>query len=208
MAKVLLINGSPRREGNTFLALSEVAKTLQQEGLETEIISIGPKAVQGCIACGMCGRQGRCTFRDELYEKVMRAVRDGIDGLVVGSPVYYGGPNGSLCALMDRVCYSLGRYMQFRPAASVVVCRRGGASAAFDRLNKYFTILNMPVVSSQYWNMVYGQTPGQVAQDEEGMQTMRQLGRNMAWMIQRLDVNGSPLPEKEDPARTNFIRKS
>lgn len=206
MAKVLLINGSPREHGNTRMALEEVAKTLNAEGVETLIVNIGKQAMQGCIACGWCGRNGRCTYNDQVYEQILEAVREGIDGYVIGSPVYYGGPNGSLCALMDRVCYSLGRYMQFRPAASVVVCRRGGASAAFDRLNKYFTILNMPVVSSQYWNMVYGQTPGQVAQDEEGMQTMRQLGRNMAWMIQRLDVNGSPLPEKEDPARTNFIR--
>ncbi|MCR4612730.1 MAG: flavodoxin family protein [Bacteroidaceae bacterium] len=206
MAKVLLINGSPREHGNTRMALEEVAKTLNAEGVETLIVNIGKQAMQGCIACGWCGRNGRCTYNDQVYEQILNAVREGIDGYVIGSPVYYGGPNGSLCALMDRVCYSLGRYMQFRPAASVVVCRRGGASAAFDRLNKYFTILNMPVVSSQYWNMVYGQTPGQVAQDEEGMQTMRQLGRNMAWMIQRLDVNGSPLPEKEDPARTNFIR--
>ena len=206
MAKVLLINGSPREHGNTRMALEEVAKTLNAEGVETLIVNIGKQAMQGCIACGWCGRNGRCTYNDQVYEQILNAVREGIDGYVIGSPVYYGGPNGSLCALMDRVCYSLGRYMQFRPAASVVVCRRGGASAAFDRLNKYFTILNMPIVSSQYWNMVYGQTPGQVAQDEEGMQTMRQLGRNMAWMIQRLDVNGSPLPEKEDPARTNFIR--
>ena len=206
MAKVLLINGSPREHGNTRMALEEVAKTLNAEGVETLIVNIGKQAMQGCIACGWCGRNGRCTYNDQVYEQILNAVREGVDGWVIGSPVYYGGPNGSLCALMDRVCYSLGRYMQFRPAASVVVCRRGGASAAFDRLNKYFTILNMPVVSSQYWNMVYGQTPGQVAQDEEGMQTMRQLGRNMAWMIQRLDVNGSPLPEKEDPARTNFIR--
>ena len=206
MAKVLLINGSPREHGNTRMALEEVAKTLNAEGVETLIVNIGKQAMQGCIACGWCGRNGRCTYNDQVYEQILNAVREGVDGWVIGSPVYYGGPNGSLCALMDRVCYSLGRYMQFRPAASVVVCRRGGASAAFDRLNKYFTILNMPVVSSQYWNMVYGQTPGQVAQDEEGMQTMRQLGRNMAWMIQRLDVNGSPLPEKEVPARTNFIR--
>ncbi len=206
MAKVLLINGSPREHGNTRMALEEVAKTLNAEGVETLIVNIGKQAMQGCIACGWCGRNGRCTYNDQVYEQILNAVREGVDGYVIGSPVYYGGPNGSLCALMDRVCYSLGRYMQFRPAASVVVCRRGGASAAFDRLNKYFTILNMPVVSSQYWNMVYGQTPGQVAQDEEGMQTMRQLGRNMAWMIQRLDVNGSPLPEKEVPARTNFIR--
>ena len=206
MAKVLLINGSPREHGNTRMALEEVAKTLNAEGVETLIVNIGKQAMQGCIACGWCGRNGRCTYNDQVYEQILNAVREGVDGWVIGSPVYYGGPNGSLCALMDRVCYSLGRYMQFRPAASVVVCRRGGASAAFDRLNKYFTILNMPIVSSQYWNMVYGQTPGQVAQDAEGMQTMRQLGRNMAWMIQRLDVNGSPLPEKEDPARTNFIR--
>lgn len=204
--KVLLINGSPREQGNTYTALSEVAKTLQEEGVETEIISIGKKAVQGCIACGWCGREGRCTFRDDLYFKVMRAIKDGIDGLVVGSPVYYGGPNGSLCALLDRVFYAHGKDLQYKPAASVVVCRRGGASAAFDRLNKYFTILNMPVVSSQYWNMVYGQTPGQATQDEEGMQTMRTLGRNMAWMIKRLDLQKQGHPEPEPQVRTNFIR--
>ncbi len=204
--KVLLINGSPREQGNTYTALCEVAKTLQEEGVETEIISIGKKAVQGCIACGCCGREGRCTFRDDLYFKVMRSIKDGIDGLVVGSPVYYGGPNGSLCALLDRVFYAHGKDLQYKPAASVVVCRRGGASAAFDRLNKYFTILNMPVVSSQYWNMVYGQTPGQAAQDEEGMQTMRTLGRNMAWMIKRLDLQKQGHPEPEPQVRTNFIR--
>lgn len=204
--KVLLINGSPREQGNTYTALCEVAKTLQEEGVETEIISIGKKAVQGCIACGWCGREGRCTFRDDLYFKVMRSIKDGIDGLVVGSPVYYGGPNGSLCALLDRVFYAHGKDLQYKPAASVVVCRRGGASAAFDRLNKYFTILNMPVVSSQYWNMVYGQTPGQAAQDEEGMQTMRTLGRNMAWMIKRLDLQKQGHPEPEPQVRTNFIR--
>lgn len=204
--KVLLINGSPREQGNTYTALCEVAKALQEEGVETEIISIGKKAVQGCIACGCCGREGRCTFRDDLYFKVMRAIKDGIDGLVVGSPVYYGGPNGSLCALLDRVFYAHGKDLQYKPAASVVVCRRGGASAAFDRLNKYFTILNMPVVSSQYWNMVYGQTPGQAAQDEEGMQTMRTLGRNMAWMIKRLDLQKQGHPEPEPQVRTNFIR--
>ena len=202
--KVLLINGSPRENGNTFQALSEIANTLNAEDIDTEIISIGKKAVQGCIACGMCGRTGQCTFRDDLYFKILRAVRDGIDGLVVGSPVYYGGPNGSLCALLDRVFYSLGPSLQFKPGASVVVCRRGGASAAFDRLNKYFTIMNMPLVSSQYWNMVYGQTPGQASQDEEGMQTMRTLARNMAWMVKRL--NGSECPMQEQRVWTNFIR--
>lgn len=204
--KVLLINGSPRPNGNTRLALEEVAKTLNAESVDTEIINLGKQAVQGCIACGWCGREGKCTFRDDLYYQVMRAVKDGIDGLVVGSPVYYGGPNGSLCALLDRVFYSLGAYLQFKPGASVVVCRRGGASAAFDRLNKYFTILNMPLVSSQYWNMVYGQTPGQAAADEEGMQTMRALGRNMAWMIKKLNVNEEGHPEQEPHVWTNFVR--
>lgn len=207
MAKVLLINGSPRAKGNTRLALEEVARTLGEERVDTEIVNIGKGAVQGCIACGMCGREGRCTFRDDLYSGILRIVKEGIDGLVVGSPVYYGGPNGSLCALLDRVFYSLGAYLRFKPAASVVVCRRGGASASFDRLNKYFTIMNMPVVSSQYWNMVYGQTPGEARLDEEGMQTMRTLGRNMAWMIRRLKVGEDGHPELEAPVWTNFIRK-
>ncbi len=204
--KVLLINGSPRENGNTRLALEEVARTLNGEGVETVIVNLGKKAVQGCIACGWCGRNGRCTYNDALYEQIRQVVTEGIDGLVVGSPVYYGGPNGSVCALLDRVFYSLGRHLQFKPAASVVVCRRGGATAAFDRLNKYFTILNMPIVSSQYWNMVYGQTPGQAALDEEGMQTMRTLGRNMAWMITKLNTREDGHPELEPPARTNFIR--
>lgn len=204
--KVLLINGSPRENGNTFRALSEVARTLNEEGVETQIVSIGKKPVPGCIACGWCGREGRCTFRDDPYYHVMRAVKDGIDGLIIGSPVYYGGPNGSLCALLDRVFYSLGNDLRFKPGASVVVCRRGGASSAFDRLNKYFTILNMPVVSSQYWNMAYGHTPGQVEQDEEGMQTMRTLGRNMAWMLKRLNLQEEGRPDLEPQLRTNFIR--
>ncbi len=206
MKKVLLINGSPKERGNTFQALSEVAGTLNSEGIATDIISIGKGAVQGCIACGWCGRQGKCTFNDDLYYRIWRSVKDGIDGLVVGSPVYYGGPNGSLCALLDRVFYSLGPDLKFKPAASVVVCRRGGASAAFDRLNKYFTMMNMPLVSSQYWNIVYGQTPGQVVKDEEGMQTMRTLARNMAWMINRLNTAEEGHPQLEPPTWTNFIK--
>jgi len=205
--KVLLINGSPKANGNTFLALSEVAKTLQKSGVDTEIVSIGKQAVQGCIACGMCGRLGKCTYNDDLYYKVWRAVKDGIDGLVIGSPVYYGGPNGSLCALLDRVFYSLGPLLQYKPAASVVVCRRGGASAAFDRLNKYFMMMNMPVVSSQYWNIVYGQTPGQAQKDEEGMQTMRTLGRNMAWMIKELNTSDKGHPQQEQRIWTNFVKE-
>lgn len=204
--KVLLINGSPRANGNTRLALEEVAKALNAEDIQTTIINLGKQAVQGCIACGYCGREGKCTFRDELYYQVMRTIKDGIDGLVVGSPVYYGGPNGSLCALLDRVFYSLGAELKYKPGASVVVCRRGGASAAFDRLNKYFTMMNMPVVSSQYWNMVYGQTPGQAAEDEEGLQTMRTLGQNMAWMIKRLNLREDGHPTPEPHLWTNFIR--
>jgi multimeric flavodoxin WrbA len=204
--KVLLINGSPKERGNTFLALSEVAKTLNEEGINTEIVNIGKRPVQGCIACGMCGRIGKCTFNDDLYYKIWRTAKDGIDGLVVGSPVYYGGPNGSLCALLDRVFYSMVSELRYKPAASVVVCRRGGASSAFDRLNKYFTMVNMPLVSSQYWNMVYGQTPGQAEQDEEGMQTMRTLGRNMAWMIKKLNVSKDGHPSEEQRVWTNFIR--
>ena len=204
--KVLLINGSPRDNGNTFTALSEMAKTLNAEGIETEIVNIGKKAVQGCIACGMCSRLGKCTFNDDLYYKIWRVVKDGIDGLVIGSPVYYGGPNGSLCALLDRVFYSLGKQLQYKPGASVVVCRRGGATAAFDRLNKYFTMMNMPLVSSQYWNIVYGQTPGQASLDEEGMQTMRTTARNMAWMMRKFNEGDTTLPEQEQREWTNFIR--
>lgn len=204
--KVLLINGSPRENGNTRMALGEVAKTLQDEGVATAIVNIGKAAMQGCVACGWCGRMGRCTYHDDVYEQVRRHMVDGIDGLVVGSPVYYGGPNGSLCALMDRVCYSLNRYMKFRPAASVVVCRRGGATAAFDRLNKYFTMLDMPLVSSQYWNIVYGHNAGEAACDEEGMQTMRTLGRNMAWMVRRLDLDVEAPPRLERPTWTSFVR--
>ena len=204
--KVLLINGSPRAHGNTYTALSEVARTLNEEGVETEMVNLGKEAVQGCVACGWCGREGRGTYRDALYERVMRVVKDGIDGLIVGSPVYYGGPNGSLCALLDRVFYSLGSDLRFKPGASVVVCRRGGASAAFDRLNKYFTMMNMPLVTSQYWNMAYGQTPGQAERDEEGMQTMRTLARNMAWMLRKLNVREEGHPELEPRISTNFIR--
>ena len=201
--KVLLINGSPRAEGNTHIALSEVAKALEANGVEAEIVSIGTKAVQGCIACGRCREMGRCVFHDELYDKVRERLA-GADGLVVGSPVYYAGPNGSLCALLDRLFYSSADLLRYKPAAAVAVCRRGGASAAFDRLNKYFTIAQMPVVSSQYWNILYGARAGETAQDAEGLQTMRTLGRNMAWMLKSL--SGQPLPEREPAVKTNFIR--
>ena len=203
--KVLLINGSPRKEGNTYLALSEVASALQANGVDTEIVSIGAKAVQGCIACGRCAELGRCVFKDALYEKV-RAAIETADSLVVGSPVYYAGPNGSLCALLDRLFYSSSSYLQYKPAAAVAVCLRGGASATFDRLNKYFTITNMPVVSSIYWNSVHGRTPGEALQDAEGLQVMRTLGNNMAWLLKNLKNGGQAVPEAEQRIMTNFIR--
>lgn len=202
--KVLLINGSPRPEGNTFIALSEVASALEAEGVETEIVSIGTKAVQGCIACNKCAELGRCVFQDDLYNGVRNKLKDA-DGIVVGSPTYYGGPNGSLCALLDRLFYSSTELLTYKPAAAIVVCRRGGASAAFDRLNKYFTISNMPVVSSQYWNSVHGRLPGEASQDAEGLQTMRVLGKNMAWMIKNLGTVKIPTAE-ETREFTSFIR--
>ncbi|MDR0939988.1 MAG: flavodoxin family protein [Mediterranea sp.] len=202
---VLLLNGSPNRGGNTFLALTEVANTLNAEGVETSFVHIGAKAVQGCTACGKCSELGRCVFKDDLYNRVREACL-AADGIVVGSPVYYAGPNGSLCALLDRLFFSASDTLAYKPAASVAVCRRGGASATFDRLNKYFTINNMPLVSSQYWNMVYGCDPGEASRDAEGLQTMRTLGRNMAWLLKSIQAGKQPLPKGEEWTPTNFIR--
>ena len=200
-----MINGSPHRNGNTFLALSEVAKEIEKEGIETEIVWIGTKAVQGCIACRKCAELGHCVFKDDLYGSIREKLKDS-DGFVIGSPVYYAGPNGSLCALLDRLFFSSSDLFAYKPAASVAVCRRGGASATFDRLNKYFTILNMPVVSSIYWNAVHGRTIGEVEQDAEGMQTMRILGRNMVWMLKNLHQGGVPHPAEEPRVMTSFVR--
>lgn len=201
--KVVLINGSPHRKGNTFIALLEVAGALEKEGVQTEIIQLGIKAVQGCIACNKCAELGHCVFQDTLYNQVREALQEA-DGIVVGSPVYYAGPNGALCALLDRVFYSCSELLAYKAGASVAVCRRGGASATFDRLNKYFTILNMPVVSSQYWNSVHGMRPGEATEDAEGLQTMRMLGRNMAWLLK--GVKREERPEPELRVMTNFIR--
>ena len=200
---VVLINGSPHGKGNTFIALSEVAGALEKEGVQTEIIQLGIKAVQGCIACNKCAELGHCVFQDTLYNQVREALQEA-DGIVVGSPVYYAGPNGALCALLDRVFYSCSELLAYKAGASVAVCRRGGASATFDRLNKYFTILNMPVVSSQYWNSVHGMRPGEATEDAEGLQTMRMLGRNMAWLLK--GVKREERPEPELRVMTNFIR--
>ena len=201
--KVVLINGSPHRKGNTFIALSEVAGALEKEGVQTELIQLGIKAVQGCIACNKCAELGHCVFQDTLYNQVREALQEA-DGIVVGSPVYYAGPNGALCALLDRVFYSCSELLAYKAGASVAVCRRGGASATFDRLNKYFTILNMPVVSSQYWNSVHGMRPGEATEDAEGLQTMRMLGRNMAWLLK--GVKREERPEPELRVMTNSIR--
>ena len=201
--KVVLINGSPHRKGTTFIALSEVAGALEKEGVQTEIIQLGIKAVQGCIACNKCAELGHCVFQDTLYNQVREALQEA-DGIVVGSPVYYAGPNGALCALLDRVFYSCSELLAYKAGASVAVCRRGGASATFDRLNKYFTILNMPVVSSQYWNSVHGMRPGEATEDAEGLQTMRMLGRNMAWLLKGGKREERPEPELR--VMTNFIR--
>ena len=204
--KVLLINGSPHREGCTFTALREIADTLEREGVGTEIFWTGTKPIAGCIACGQCFRTGRCVFRDEVNGILERL--DDFDGIVVGSPVYYAGPAGQLTAFLDRLFYCSGPRMAGKLGAAVVSCRRGGASAAFDRLNKYFSISNMHTVGSQYWNQVHGYTPDDVRKDEEGLQTMRTLGKNMAWLLKSIQAGreaGIPAPEYEPKIRTNFI---
>ena len=204
--KVLLINGSPRANGNTALSMKEMAKVFEQEGVEAEIVHVGNKPVRGCVGCGWCAKQGKCVFDDVVNE--VAAKFEAADGLVVGSPVYYAGPNATVQALMDRLFYSARFDKTMKVGASVAVCRRGGASATFDRLNKYFTIAGMPVASSQYWNSVHGGAPGEAAQDEEGLQTLRVLARNMAFLIKSIALGKEKygLPEREEHAWTNFIR--
>ena len=202
--KVILINGSPRKEGNTYLALKECAGEIEKYGIETEIFHIGNQAVHGCIACNSCAKTGKCIFSDDVMPEMLAKMQEA-DGIIIGSPTYYAGPNGSLCALLDRAFYSGSHKMKYKPGAAVAVCRRGGASAALDRLNKYFTINEMPLVSSQYWNIVYGRVPGEVLQDAEGFQTMRVLGKNMADMVKQLSGEKCPTLD-ETPQRTHFIR--
>ena len=204
--KALLINGSPHANGCTFTALNIVAEELQKNGIETEIVHIGNKDIRGCIACGKCAELGRCVFNDMVNEVAPKFEQ--ADGLVVGSPVYYAGPNGTLTNLLDRLFFSTPFDKRMKVGAAVVSARRGGTTAAFDRLNKYFTICEMPIVSSRYWNMVHGHSPEDVMKDEEGVQIMRILGRNMAFLIRAIaaerERNG--LPEKEVTRYTNFIR--
>ena len=205
---VLLINGSPHKSGCTFTALSEIAGEFEKQGIETRIFHIGTKAIRGCIACGKCEETGYCIYSDDPVNECINLMK-AADGIIVGSPVYYASPNGALLALLDRAFYASGDAFAYKPAAAIVSCRRGGAATAFDVLNKYFTISNMPVVSSQYWNEVHGYTPEEVRQDLEGLQIMRTLGRNMAWLLKCIAVAKKtvPYPEQE-PIRhwTNFIR--
>lgn len=205
--KVILVNGSPHKEGCTYTALGEAAKALNSNGIETEIFHLGTEPVAGCIACGACSKTGKCIYNDPVNEFVEKA-KDA-DGFIFGSPVYYSGMSGQLCSFMDRAFYSGGKYMAGKPAAAVVSCRRGGATATFEQINKYFMITNMPVVSSQYWNQVHGNTPDEVKQDLEGLQTMRTLGANMAWLLKCIEAGkkaGIEMPERETPIKTNFIR--
>lgn len=207
--KALLVNGSPRPKGCTFTALSELAKTLEENGIETEIIQIGNKDIRGCIACRKCHStgSGKCIF-DDIVNKVAPKFAEA-DAFVIGSPVYFASPAGGAVAFLDRLFFStLNVDKTMKVGAAVVSCRRGGNTATFDMLNKYFTMTGIPVVSSQYWNMVYGGSPEEVLQDEEGLQTMRTLGRNMAFLMKSIQLGKQQmgLPEKEQQVFTNFHR--
>ena len=208
MKKVLLINGSPNEHGNTATALREVAASLNANGIATELLWLGKKPMPDCIACGQCRQRGRCVFDDAV--NAVNARLDEFGGFIVGSPVYYGGPTGRLTSFLDRLFFSADKSkLAGKFGACAVVCRRGGATASFDRLNKYFTICNMHVVGSQYWNQVHGRAPGEAAQDAEGLQTMRTLGANMAYLMKAKEAAaaaGVAEPVYEEGVYTNFIR--
>jgi multimeric flavodoxin WrbA len=206
--KVLLVNGSPNKKGCTYTALSEVEKELNKNDIETEIFYIGKKPIRGCTACRRCVELGKCVFDDDVVNAAVDKAWKS-DGFVFGSPVHYAGASGFITSFLDRCFFSGSDAFEYKPGAAIVSCRRGGATAAFEQLNKYFTINNMPVVSSQYWNMVHGSAPEEVIQDLEGMQTMRTLGRNMAWLLKSIEAGkkaGVGLPENEGRVWTNFIR--
>ena len=206
--KVLLINGSPRANGNTARALKEVADTLAAEGVESEIFWIGNKPVRGCVACCQCIQKslGRCAFDDDVANKIIEKLKDA-DGIVLGSPTYYGQPNGALLAVWQRVCFAGGAHVKTKPAASIAVCRRGGSTAAYQCMNMPFEMLNCPVVTSQYWNVVFGRDEGECERDTEGMQTMRTLGRNMAWLLKNLKRGDAIARSADEPWQPmHFIR--
>ncbi|MBQ6786409.1 MAG: flavodoxin family protein [Lachnospiraceae bacterium] len=204
--KVLLVNGSPRTNGNTAISLEEMAKVFKEENIETEVIHVGNKDIRGCIACAACREKGRCVFDDMVNECAQKF--EECDGIVVASPVYYASPNATLIAFLDRLFYSTSFDKTMKVGASVAVARRGGTSTTFDVLNKYFTISGMPVASSQYWNSVHGGAPGEARQDAEGLQTMRTLARNMSFLMKSIALGKEQygLPEKEAHQWTNFIR--
>ncbi|MDY5871240.1 MAG: flavodoxin family protein [Suilimivivens sp.] len=205
--KVLLINGSPNEKGCTYTALSEVAATLNENGVETEIASIGKQPIRGCIGCGGCAGKRRCVFGDDIVNSMIEKMEQA-DGLIIGSPVYFASPNGNLMSMLDRFFYAGGCFAH-KPAAAVASARRAGTTVTLDDMNKYFGIRQMPVVSSTYWNMVHGSKPEDVKKDEEGLQTMRNLGRNMAWLLKCIAAgkeNGVEPPMSENTNRTNFIR--
>lgn len=206
--KVLLVNGSPHEKGCTYTALSEIATALHHEGIETEIFHIGTNPIRGCVACGGCRNGQRCVFDDDIVNRLIEKV-DGIDGLVIGSPVHYASAGGAITSVLDRLFYAASGKLSYKPCACIASARRAGTTATLDQLMKYPTINRMPLVSSQYWPMVHGNTPEQVMQDEEGMQIMRTLGKNMAWLIKCIEAGkaaGVNVPEREAPKRTNFIR--
>lgn len=205
--KVLLLNGSAKEKGNTNAALEEVARQLEKEGIETEIFQLGVGPIRDCVGCNQCGEKG-CVFSDDGVNTFLAKAREA-DGFVFGTPVYYAHPSGRILSFLDRAFYSGSGAFAFKPAASVVVARRGGCSASFDVLNKYYGISRMPVAGSTYWNMVHGRVPGEAALDEEGMQTMRNLARSLGWMMKCFALGkeqGIPLPETERGTMTNFIR--
>lgn len=204
--KVLMINGSPRADGNTGIALKEMEQVFSQEGIEVETVQVGNQAVRGCMACGYCGKNGKCVFDDVVNELAPKF--EAADGLVVASPVYYASANATLIAVLDRLFYSTHFDKTMKVGASVACARRGGCSATFDELNKYFTISNMPVAPSQYWNSIHGREKGEAMQDEEGKQTMRVLARNMSFLMKSIALGREQfgLPEKEERVFTHFIR--
>lgn len=207
MGKILLINGSPHEFGCTYTALKELADTLNANDIETELLFLGKRTVHDCSACMACQSTGQCVFEDAVND-LSRHI-DEYDGIVAGSPVYYGSASGKLCSFLDRLFLICGNLMSGKLGAAVVSCRRGGATAAFDRLNKYFLMNNMIVVGSQYWNQVHGTVPKEVCRDEEGMQTMRSLGENMTWLLRCIKAGkqaGIHNPEYERVIKTNFIR--
>lgn len=204
--KVLMINGSPRKDGNTSVALKELEKTFLEEGIEVETVQIGMQNVRGCIACGTCMEQGKCVFDDVVNELAPKF--EAADGLIVASPVYYASANATLIACLDRLFYSTHFDKTMKVGASVAVARRGGCSATYDELNKYFTIAGMPVASSCYWNSLHGRLPGEAAQDGEGLRTMRVLAHNMAFLMKSIALGKEKygMPKQEEPVQTNFIR--